>query len=95
MCLNYGHFDIKGQAVVIERAPEPDDLLWHNSDIPRCTIIRNKIFSYFVSVSILVLGGAIQYFLEIQKNNITDRSLLTFYNILSSLSISVFNFILA
>jgi hypothetical protein len=46
---------------VVERAPEPDDILWKNADKKRSSIIRNKIISYVISIGILVLGGFIQY----------------------------------
>ena len=64
--------------------------------MPRSHIIRNKIISYVISVLILVLGGGIQYVLELQKNNIGDDTfLINLYNVLSSLSLTVFNGIIS
>jgi len=72
LCLDYSEFKVKDQPVVVERAPEPDDILWNNADTPRNSIVRNKIISYVLSFGLLVLSGYIQYLLEVQKNSIQD-----------------------
>lgn len=81
--------------VVCERAPEPDDILWQNADKPRSSIIRNKIISYLVSICLLLVGGYIQYALQIKKQELVDQTIINLYNILSSISVVVFNFVIS
>lgn len=80
---------------MVERAPEPDDILWKNADRKRSSMIRNKIISYVISVMILVLGGFIQYELEAQKNILESDLLKNIYTIASSFSLIVFNAIIS
>ena len=95
LCLKYTHFRVKDKMVVCERAPEPDDILWKNADKPRGEIIRNKIITYIVSAGFLVLGGYIQYILQLKKRDLVDQTIISLYNIISSLSIFVFNLIIS
>ena len=95
LCLKYTDFRVKDEMVVCGRAPEPDDILWKNADKPRCEIIRNRILSYFVSICLLLLGGLIQYGIQIAKRDLTDPSKENIYNTLASVSIVIFNGILA
>ena len=43
----------------------------------------------------MVLSGYIQYELERQKNSITDSLVINIYNVVSSLSLAIFNGILS
>lgn len=95
MGLKFGSYKVKDKPVVVKRAPEPDDIRWENADIPRPSIIRRKILTYFGSICILLLGGYIQYLLQVKKLSITDESLQNIYNIISSASITVFNIIIS
>ena len=79
----------------MERSPEPDDILWSNADMPRNHIIRNKIIAYVISFAILVLGGYIQYELEVQKKGLDSEFLKNLFNVISSLSLTIFNGIIS
>ena len=57
---------------MVERAPEPDDILWQNADKSRSTILRNKVISYLICIAILILGGYVQYVLQIEKGKIVN-----------------------
>ena len=63
--------------------------------MPRKHIIRNKILAYICSFAILVLGGYIQYELEVQKNKIDSDFLINLFNVISSLSLTIFNGIIS
>ena len=96
LCPSLSDYTILESPVIVQRAPEPDDILWKNADKPRKEIIRNKIISYIISIALLVLSGYIQYQLEVQKSNLTDDEFLqNLFNIISSLSLNVFSFIIS
>ena len=50
---------------------------------------------YVSSVAILVLGGYIQYVLEVQKNKLDSDFLTNLFNVISSLSLTIFNGIIS
>ena len=58
--------DIK---IAVERAPEPDDIVWENSNLSvSAAILRKVIFNLFC-FGLLAAGGAAQYGLARAQNN--------------------------
>lgn len=78
----------------MERAPEPDDILWENADVPKSRQRRNIILAYFFGIIILGGGGAIQYFLQYFQNQITDLTTKSYFSYASSIIITVSNAII-
>lgn len=76
---------------MVERAPEPDDILWENADIPKSRQKRNIFLAYFFGILILLGGGVIQYYLQVFQNQITDATIKSYFSSASSLIITIFN----
>lgn len=90
-CATPGTFEINGKTVVIKRAPEPDDILWENTDIPKSRLFRNIFFSYFFGSVILLTGGVIQYFLQYFQLQITNPVTNSYFSYLTSITVTIFN----
>lgn len=90
-CAAQGSFEVNGKTVVIKRAPEPDDILWENTDIPKSRLFRNIFFSYFFGIVILLTGGVIQYFLQYFQLQITDPVTNSYFSYLTSITVTIFN----
>lgn len=92
--MDFGSFTIKNERIVITRAPEPDDILWENSDKPRKKVFRNKVLSMTCGVILLLLGGGVQYLLDYLQQKVGSGIIVTLYSIASSISITLFNWII-
>lgn len=58
-------FTVRKEYVVIQRAPEPDDIIWQNLGKSPKVIILRKIVTNFLGVLLLVANGIIQYLLAL------------------------------
>lgn len=64
-CTPLSNFQVKAERVSIQRAPEPDDIVWENSKISiPGAIFRKSIFN-LLGALVLFAGGAAQYGLAI------------------------------
>ncbi len=78
----------------IERAPEPDDVVWKNSKISISGgIVRKSIFNVLGFI-VLGSGGVAQYGLILLQNSVTDPTEKQIYSIGLSIIVSIFNFII-
>jgi hypothetical protein len=56
---------VKDQYVAINRAPEPDDIIWNNLGKSPRTIFLYKVATYLLGAILLFVNGVIQYFLAV------------------------------
>ena len=66
-CIPRSDYTVKGEKVAIERAPEPDDIVWANSGISMCGAITRKTLYGLLSIFVLLCGGAAQYGLAVAE----------------------------
>lgn len=76
------------------RAPEPDDILWQNADIPKSRLLRNVFFSYFFGIAILLSGGIVQYILQYSQQQIKDEDIYTYFSYATSIIVTLYNAII-
>lgn len=67
-CVPLSDFEVNGHPVAVERAPEPDDIKWENASVTFCGGIWRKIFYSFLTILLLLAGGAAQYGLAVLQN---------------------------
>jgi hypothetical protein len=60
----------------VERAPEPDDIIWENSNLSIKGAIGRKIGYNLLSFAILAVGGAAQYGLAVLETTLTNEKLI-------------------
>lgn len=77
--------------MAIERAPEPDDIIWQNSNVSVCGAVCRKIWYNFVSFGLLGIGGAAQYGLAVLETKFTDERTVFYIGIGSSLLVAIMN----
>ncbi len=89
-----GSFTLKEKTVLIARAPEPDDIIWENADIPRLRLARNIFLSYLVGLLILASGGVIQYYLQYFQLKIKDPVTSSYFSYVTSVIVNIYNSII-
>jgi hypothetical protein len=68
--------DQNNMHVKIERAPEPEDVIWTNIAVPTSEIVKRKAITFTVTILLLGTSLVISYGLAIaQQNNITNQVL--------------------
>lgn len=84
---------IRKENVVIQRAPEPDDIIWQNLGKSPKVIILRKILTNFIGVLLLVTNGVIQYLFALWS---VSQPLETQSNIsiLSSIIVNIVNYLI-
>ena len=96
-CANSGKkFDFSHQGkeldLIIERAPEPEDIIWANIGLTSCQKLCRKFITFSVTAVILGLSFLAVYGLSVaQINNSNNR----FLSILISLTISLINMLIS
>ena len=90
-CVPISDFHVKGEYVSVDRAPEPDDINWENANISVSGAICRKTYYTFLSVCLLVGGGAAQYGLAVFQNSLTDETLIFYLGTASSLLVTLMN----
>lgn len=78
-------------SISIEKAPEPEDIIWKNIGFPDFSLILRKIFTYFITFLLLGLSFAAVYGLSIAQVENTENTLLS---LAISVIISLINVIL-
>ena len=58
-------FLIRKQNIIIQRAPEPDDIIWANLGKSPKIIALRKLMTNFIGIALLCANGAIQYLLSL------------------------------
>lgn len=91
-CIPLSNFRIKGENISVERAPEPDDIIWENTKISlKGAICRKTLYSLF-SIVLLLAGGGIQFGLAVAQTKVSqDSNTQLLMSTASSLSISIIN----
>lgn len=69
-CLPLSDFRVNGYNVAIERAPEPDDIIWENACVTVSQSIRRRSVINFCCLLLLIAGGAGQYGLALFQNSL-------------------------
>jgi hypothetical protein len=93
-CIPISDFEVNGQKIGVERAPEPDDICWENSGITMQGAIARKIAFGSLAILILLIGGGAQYGLELLYNSTSDSTLQIVILVSNSLLILIFNSII-
>lgn len=78
--------------VRIQRAPEPEDIIWSNIGVPTSQNIKRKLLTYTITFTILTISFIIVYFLSKAQQTTSSNIYLS---LLISLTISSINVILA
>ena len=94
-CIPKSDYRVKGEEVAIERAPEPDDIIWENAGISIGGAICRKTLYSFLSIIMLLLGGGVQYGLAVASTKTAqDSQTQLLMSTVSSLTVSVLNAII-
>lgn len=94
-CIPRSDYRVKGECVAIERAPEPDDIVWENCKISECGAITRKTIYAFISILMLLIGGGVQYGLAVaQLSAPKDDLTQTLMSTASSVAVSILNAII-
>ena len=81
--------------MAIERAPEPDDIIWENAGISMGGAIARKSLYSFLSILMLFAGGAVQYGLAVASTKASeDSGTQLIMSTVSSITVSVLNAII-
>ena len=91
-CIPLSDFRVRGENIAVERAPEPDDIVWENTKISlKGAICRKTLYSFF-SILLLLVGGGIQYGLAVAQTKASqDSQTQLIMSTISSISISIIN----
>lgn len=76
----------------IERAPEPEDIIWTNLAVPLGEVIKRKVITYTATFILLGISFAIVYGLSVAQINSSGNSILS---LVISIFISLVNIILS
>jgi hypothetical protein len=93
-CSKKSSFQIKNKDILISRAPEPDDILWKNADIPKARRFRNVAISFLLGIAILFSGGVIQYYLQYFQLKISDPVVSSYFSYVTSILVTIYNTII-
>lgn len=85
---------VKGERIAVERAPEPDDIVWENSKISmQGAILRKSLYS-LLSILLLAAGGACLYGLAIATVKAPSELVKKIMTTAFSIVVSLLNFII-
>jgi Ca2+/Na+ antiporter len=79
--------------VAIERAPEPDDILWENSQLSMKDSIITKTKYNLITVLIVCVSGVLLFLIAFATKKMS-QSLELIMNILFAVLVCVLNFVL-
>lgn len=86
---------MKGQRIAVERAPEPDDIIWENSKISIGGAIIRKLIYNSLAILLLSFGYGVQYGLAIAKTKISqDSTTQLIMSTLISITIFIINLVI-
>lgn len=86
---------MKGKRIAVERAPEPDDIIWENSNISVKGALIRKVIYNSLAIVLLGLGFGVQFGLALAKAKISqDETTQLFISTCISVVISLFNWII-
>ena len=63
---------MKGQNIAIERAPEPDDIVWENSKITMEGAIARKLVYNSLAILLLCVSGGAQFGISFAKKYVSQ-----------------------
>ena len=90
-CVPLSDNTIGDQKIAIERAPEPDDIVWENAKVSVSTAICRKVIFNLLCLCLLLIGGGAQYGLAVAQNNETNERVKLLFSLAASIVVALMN----
>ena len=89
-CTPLSEFEVEGRKITVERAPEPDDIIWENAGVSIREALLRKFGYSLLALSLLVLGGLGQYYIVVWEKN-EEKDMVFISGLAGSMLVIVLN----
>ena len=92
LCRGFGKMRLPLTGITVQRAPEPEDIIFANVGVPASKVFARRLTTYFAALMIVIVTFLLVFLLK--QTRLRQRSNRTF-SILISVGITIINFYLA